>query len=72
MKPIRKKSSNQKLNQLSQIYKMNFTNWKANKQKDQNFVLTSDGSLRAKNVLKLFSKYLKERICETKQDLNLY
>ena len=51
---------------------MNFTNWKTNKQKVQNFVLPSDGSLRAKNALKLFSKYLKERICETKQDLNLY
>ena len=67
-----KKSSNQKLNQLSKIYKMNFTNWKTNKQKVQNFVLPLDRSLRAKNALKLFSKYLKERICETKQDLNLY
>ena len=57
---------------LSKIYKMIFTNWKKNKQKVQNFVLPSDGSLRAKNALKLFSKYLKERICETKQDLNLY
>ena len=51
---------------------MNFTNWKTNKQKVQNFVLPSDESLRAKNALKPFSKYLKERICETKQDLNLY
>ena len=67
-----KKKSNQKLNQLSKIYKMNFTNWKTNKQKVQNFVLPLDGSLRAKNTLKLFSKYLKERICETKQDLKLY
>ena len=49
---------------------MNFTNWKTNKQKVQNFVVPSDGSLKAKNALKLFSKYLKERICETKQDLN--
>ena len=51
---------------------MNFTNWKTNKQKVQNLVVPSDGSLRAKNALKIFSKYLKERICETKQDLNLY
>ena len=71
MKAIRKKSSNQKLNQLSQIYKMNFTNWKTNKQKVQNIVLPSDGSLTAKNVLKLVSKYLKEKLCKTKQDLNL-
>ena len=68
----KKKNSNQKLNQLSEIYKINFTNWKTNKQKMQNLVLPSDESLRAKNALKLFSKYLKERICETKQDLNLY
>ena len=40
---------------------MNFTNWKTNKQKVQNFVLPSDGSLRAKNALKLFSKYILER-----------
>ena len=71
-KPIRKINPNQKLNQLSKIYKMNFTNQKTNKQKVQNFVLPSDGSLRAKNALKLFSKYLKERICKIKQDLNLY
>ena len=72
-KPIRKKIySDQKLNQLSKIYKMNFTNWKANKQKEQNFVLPSDGSWRAKNFLKLFSKYLKERKCKIKQDLNLF
>ena len=51
---------------------MYFSNWKANKQKVQNFVLPSEGILRAKNVLKLFSKHLKERICETKQDLNSY
>ena len=43
-----------------------------NKQKVQNVVLPSDGSLRAKNALNFFSKYLKERICETKKDLNLY
>ena len=57
-----KKSSNQKVKQLSKIYKMNFTNWKTNKQKVQNFVLPSDGSLMTKNALKLFSKYLKEII----------
>ena len=57
-----KKYSNHKLNQLLKIYKINFTNWKTNKQKVQNFVLPSNGSLRAKNALKLFSKYLKERI----------
>ena len=51
---------------------MNFTNWKTNKEKVQNFVLPSDGSLRAKNALKLFRKYLKERICKIKQDLNLF
>ena len=51
---------------------MNFTNWKANKQKVQNFVLPSDGSLRAKKALKFFSKYLKERICKIKRDMNLY
>ena len=28
--------------------------------------------LEAKKALKLFSKYLKERICKIKQDLNLY
>ena len=72
LRNLYEKKSNQKLNQLSKIYKMNFTNWKTNKQKVQNFVLPSDGSLRTKNALKLFSKYLKERICETKQDLNLY
>ena len=32
-KPIRKINPNQKLNQLSKIYKMNFTNQKTNKQK---------------------------------------
>ena len=67
-----KKNSSQKLNQLSNIYKMNFTNWKTNKQNAQNFVLPSDGSLRVKNALKLFSKYLNERICKIKQDLNLF
>ena len=51
---------------------MNFTNWKTNRQKVQNFVLPSDRNLRAKNALKLFSKYLKERICKIKQDLNLF
>ena len=61
-----KKNSNHKLNQLSKIYKMNFTNWKKNKQKVQNFVLPSDGSLRAKNA-----KSLKERTSKIKQDLNL-
>ena len=66
------KNLNQKLNQLLKIYKMNFTSWKTNKQKVQNFVLPSDESLRAKSAFKLFSKYLKERICEIKQDLNLY
>ena len=45
---------------------------KTNKQKAQNLVLPSDGSLRAKNALKPFSKYLKEGICKIKQDLNLY
>ena len=49
---------------------MNFTNWKTNKQKVQNLA-PSDGSLKGKNALKRFSKYLKERICETKQDMNL-
>ena len=44
-----------------------------NKQaKGAKFVLPSDGSLRAKNAPKLFSEYLKERICKIKQDLNLY
>ena len=38
----------------------------------KNFVLRSDGSLRVKNALKFFSKYLKERICKIKRDLNLY
>ena len=45
---------------------MNFTNWKKNKQKVQNFVLPSDRSLRAKNA-----KSLKERTSKIKQDLNL-
>ena len=45
---------------------MNFTNWKTNKEKVQNFVLPSDGSLRAKNA-----KSLKERTSKIKQDLNL-
>ena len=35
-----------------------------------NSVLTSDGSWRAKNTQKPFSKYLKDRICKTKQYLN--
>ena len=63
----KKKYSNHKLNQLSKIYKIDFANWKTNKQKVKNFVLPSDGSLKAKNALKLFSKYLKERIYENKQ-----
>ena len=67
-----KKKSHQKLNKLSKIYKINFSNWKTNNQKVPNFVLSSDGSLRAKSALKPFSKYLKERICEIKQYLNLY
>ena len=68
----KKKKSNQKLNQLLKIYKMNFTIWKTNNQKVQNLVLSSDGNLRAKNALKPFSEYLKEILCKIKQDLSLY
>ena len=35
-----------------------------------NVVLTSDGSWRAKNAQKRSLKYLKDRICESKQCLN--
>ena len=72
LRNLYQKKFKSEINQLSKIYKMNFTNQKTNKQKVQNFVLPSDGSLRAKNALKLFSKYLKERICKIKQDLDLY
>ena len=65
----RKKFSNHKLNQLLKIYKMNFINQKSNKKKVLNFVLRSNGSLRVKNALKPFSKYLKEGICKIKQYL---
>ena len=64
-----KKFSNEKLNQVLKIYKMNFINQKSNKKKVLNFVLRSNGSLRVKNALKLFSKYLKEGICKIKQYL---
>ena len=49
---------------------MSFINEKKNKQRILNFVLTSDGSWRAKNAQKLFSKYLKDRICKIKQYLS--
>ena len=65
----RKKFSNHKLNKLLKIYKMNFINQKSNKKKVLNFVLRSNGSLRVKNALKPFSKYLKEGICKIKQYL---
>ena len=65
----RKKFSNHKLNQLLKIYKMNFINQKSNKKKVLNFVLRSNGSLRVKNAIKPFSKYLKEGICKIKQYL---
>ena len=65
-----KQTSNQKLNQWLKTYKMNFIYYKTNKQKVLNFVLTLDRSWRAKNALKLLSKYLKHRICEIKQYLN--
>ena len=48
---------------------MNFINQKSNKKKVLNFVLRSNGSLRVKNALKPFSKYLKEGICKIKQYL---
>ena len=71
MKPIqKKKNSNQKLSQLSKIYKINFINQKTNKQKVLNFVLKSDESLRVKNAPKPFLKYLRERISKIKQYLN--
>ena len=54
----------QKLNQLLKTYKLGSTNWKTNKQKVLNIVLTSDGSWRAKYIQKPFSKYLKDRICQ--------
>ena len=56
-----KKSSHQKLSQLSKIYKMNFNNWKTNKQKVQNFGLPPDGSLRAKSENKFLWKILHQR-----------
>ena len=62
----RKKFSNHKLNQLLKIYKMNFINQKSNKKKVLNFVVRSNGSLRVKNALKPFSKYLKEGIGKIK------
>ena len=48
---------------------MNFINKKTNKQKVLNFVLRSNRSLRVKNALNLFSKYLKERTRKIKQYL---
>ena len=48
---------------------MNFINQKSNKKKVLNFVLRSNGSLRVKNALKPFSKYLKEGIGKIKQYL---
>ena len=41
-----------------------------NKQKELNFVLTLDGSWRAKNAPKYFSKYLKDQTIKIKQYLN--
>ena len=42
--------------------------YKRNKQKVLNFVLTlDDGNWRTKNVPKLSSKYLMDRICKIKQ-----
>ena len=35
-----------------------------------NFVLRSNANLRVKNVLKLFSEYLKEGMCKLKQYMN--
>ena len=49
---------------------MNFINYKKNKQKVLNFVLTLDGSWRAKDAPKPSSKYLKDRICKIKLNLN--
>ena len=60
-----KKKSNQKLNQLSKSYKMNFTNCKTNKQKVQNFVLPSGGSVRAKNALKFFQSNWKKEYAKS-------
>ena len=45
-------------------------NKQTNKQKVLNFMLTLDGSWRAKNDPKLSSKYLKDRICKIKQYFN--
>ena len=45
---------------------MNFINWKTNKQKGLNFVLT----LEAGGQKMLSLKYLKDRICKIKQYLN--
>ena len=43
---------------------------KTNKQKVINFLLTLDGSWKAKKASKLSSKYLMDRICNNKQYLN--
>ena len=43
---------------------------RTNKQRALNFVLTSDGSRRAKDFQKYYSKYLKDRIYKIKQYLN--
>lgn len=55
------------LNQRLKICKMNYINWKGNiRKKVQNFVLILNRSWKATNVSKLFSKYLKYKICKIK------
>ena len=49
---------------------MNFINEKTSKQKLLNIVLKTDGYWMATNAQKLFSRYLKDRVCNIKHYLS--
>ena len=68
----KKKIPNQKLNQWLKTYKMDVINYKTNKQKVLNFVLTFDGNWRSKNAQKSFSKVPERQILQNQTISELY
>ena len=70
-KEINQKISNQNLNQSLKICKSNYTRKSVSNQKVQIFVSVLEENLSAKNALKIFAKYLQDKMCKIKQMQNI-
>ena len=70
MKLLQKKKFKPEIKPMIKNLQDELLNYKKDKKKMLNFVLTAVGSWRLKNARKPFSNNLKDRICKIKEYLN--